>query len=125
MSKSDKLDEKLQDTGITPEIEEDEMPQPKVKTYEQVCVILPKFMDLLSNTIGTLGYNQVIGTPERNYQVNAIFKFIEQKEQKLSIEDMNQVIGLISMAPFNIIAPLMKILETPEGQQTLWKIEEI
>lgn len=109
-----------------PEIsqEDDEMPEPKVKTYQDVCVLLPKFNEILLETLGKLGYNQVVGTVERNFQVNQVFKLVEQRNGRVPIDEMNQIIALVSLCPYNLIQPFMKLIETPEGQKTLWVLEQ-
>lgn len=110
----------------TPLSEEDdeEMPEPKTKTYQQVCVLKPKFREMLASSLGTLGYAQVVGTVKKNFQVQSIFKLIDDKNGKLLIPEMNQMISLLAMAPFNLIAPLMHLIEKPEGQNLLWEIRE-
>lgn len=106
------------------EEDNDEMPEPQTKVYEKYIRVKPKFIDMLKKSIGTLGYNQNIGTPDTQIKVNQLFKIIEENGDKMGVNEMNQFITLISFAPWNLINPLMKAIETPEGQLDLWEIYE-
>ena len=39
--------------------------------------------EMMENTLGTLGYNQNIGTPDTQIQVNKLFKIIEDHGGKI------------------------------------------
>ena len=107
------------------EMEEDDiMPQPKVKEYQKYIRVKPKFVELLESTIGTLGYNQNIGTPDTQVQVNKLFKIIEEHGDKMTINEMNQFIVLMSLAPWKLIHEFMALIEKPEEQANLWEIYE-
>lgn len=104
--------------------EEDMMPQPKVRSYQQMVILKPKFNKMLEESIGNLGYNQPIGTVERNFPTNAIFKMIEEKKGKFLPQELNQIISMISLAPYNVIKNFMAAVEDKESQKELWTIEE-
>ena len=100
------------------------MPEPQTKEYVKYIRVKPKFKEMLENTIGTLGYNQNIGTPDTQIQVNKLFKIIEDFGDKMPINDMNQFIVLMSLAPWKIIHEFMAMIEKPELQAELWEIYE-
>ncbi len=102
----------------------DTMPEPQTKEYVKYIRVKPKFKEMLENTIGTLGYNQNIGTPDTQIQVNKLFKIIEDFGDKMPINDMNQFIVLMSLAPWKIIHEFMAMIEKPELQAELWEIYE-
>lgn len=104
--------------------EDDVMPQPKVKEYQKYIRVKPKFKEMMENTLGTLGYNQNIGTPDTQIQVNKLFKIIEDHGEKMGINDMNQFIVLMSLAPWRVIHEFMAMIEKPELQAELWEIYE-
>ena len=100
------------------------MPEPQTKEYVKYIRVKPKFKEMLENTIGTLGYNQNIGTPDTQIHVNKLFKIIEDFGDKMPINDMNQFIVLMSLAPWKIIHEFMAMIEKPELQAELWEIYE-
>lgn len=100
------------------------MPEPQTKEYVKYIRVKPKFKEMLENTIGTLGYNQNIGTPDTQIQVNKLFKIIDDFGDKMPINDMNQFIVLMSLAPWKIIHEFMAMIEKPELQAELWEIYE-
>lgn len=104
--------------------EDEVMPKPKVKEYEKFVKVNDKFRKMMNDTLGVLGYNQNIGTPETQIQVNKLFKVIEDHGDKMSIQEMNQFIMLMSLAPYNVISPMMKLIEDPQKQSELWEIIE-
>lgn len=105
-------------------VPDEAMPEPQTKEYVKYIRVKPKFKEMLENTIGTLGYNQNIGTPDTQIQVNKLFKIIEDFGDKMPINDMNQFIVLMSLAPWKIIHEFMAMIEKPELQAELWEIYE-
>lgn len=106
------------------EVEEEAMPEPQTKEYVKYIRVKPKFKEMMENTLGTLGYNQNIGTPDTQIQVNKLFKIIEDFGEKMPITDMNQFIVLMSLAPWRVIHEFMALIEKPESQAELWEIYE-
>lgn len=102
----------------------EEMPEPETRDYVQYCFLKPKFFEMLHSSIGTLPYAKTIGDVDRNYKVNELFNAVNVNNGKLTIEQMNEVLSALSLAPYNLIRPLMQLLETPEGQQQLWDLKE-
>ena len=114
-----------QNTAAEQDVDEaGDMPEPETKEYQKFIRVKPKFKELMEQTLGSLGYNQAIGTPDTNIQVNKLFKIIEEHGEKMTITDMNQFIVLMSLAPWKIIHEFMALIEKPEEQAELWEIYE-
>lgn len=111
---------------------DDEMPEPETKDYgaasqqatgqskedpNKVYIrILPALRTELENTVGTLGYNREIGSPEMHIQVWQIFEVLDKtKDKYLTEEQANQFISMFGRAPWNIINPLMQNIQTKQG----------
>lgn len=110
---------------------DDAMPEPETKDYgtsaqvppkkeedpNKIYVkILPKLREELENTVGTLGYNREIGSPEMHVQVWQIFEVLDKTRDKyLTEEQVNQFISMFARAPWNIINQLMKGLQERQG----------
>lgn len=108
---------------------DDAMEEPKTKNYndpaeagkapekEQMFIQLKDtFKEELDKTIGELGYNRELGSPEMHIQVFQIFDVVEKTKGKYLTEDQaNQIISMIARAPYNVIAGLMK--EISEHQE--------
>lgn len=117
-------EKQVMDPVVEASEEEEAMPEPQTKEYVKYIRVLPKFKEMMENTIGTLGYNQNIGTPDTQIQVNKLFKIIEDYGDKMPINDMNQFIVLMSLAPWRVIHEFMSMIEKPESQAELWEIYE-
>ncbi len=115
--------EDLQNKPLSEE-ELDDMPEPKVKKYQKVCVLTEKFKEVINGTLGTLGYAQIIGVPQQHFQVSQLFKRIEELNYRIPVQEMNNIISLIALAPYNVVKPFMELVENPQLQTTLWTIEE-
>ena len=103
---------------------DDAMEEPKTKNYndpvqpeggkapekEQMFIQMKgSFKEELDKTIGELGYNRELGSPEMHIQVFQIFDVVEKTKGKYLTEDQaNQIISMIARAPYNVIAGLMK-----------------
>lgn len=109
--------------GITDNNEIDEMPEPLTKEYVEKIKLKPKFVELLHSTVGTLPYSANVGTIERHFKVSDIFNAIQS--EYIELETMNQIIMAISLCPYNLVRNFMHLLETPEGQQTLWDLVQV
>lgn len=116
---------------------DDEMTEPKTKDYsaqneapqpqpqgqpQQVFIqIQDAFRDELTKTIGELGYNREIGSPEMHVQVFQIFEILDKTKGKYLTEDQaNQIISMIARAPYNVVAGLMKDIN--ENQAKFFKV---
>lgn len=115
--------EDLQSKPLSEE-ELDDMPEPKVKKYQKVCVLTEKFKEVINGTLGTLGYAQIIGIPQQHFQVSQLFKRLEELKYRIPVQEMNNIISLITLAPYNVVKPFMDLVENPQSQTILWTIEE-
>lgn len=115
--------EDLENKSLSEE-ELDDMPEPKVKKYQKVCVLSEKFKEVINATLGSLGYAQIIGVPQQHYQVSQLFKRLDELKYRVPVQEMNNIIGLIALAPYNVVKPFMELVENPQLQTTLWAIEE-
>ena len=91
--------------------QEEAQPQPQQQPQnEEVFIqIKEELEEALNKTIGELGYNREIGSPEAHIQVFQIFEVIEKTKGKYLTENQaNQFISMIARAPYNVIADLMK-----------------
>lgn len=108
---------------------DDEMPEPKTKDYnaaqpsaQQPGVtayvrVKPEFEDALKNTIGTLGYDRRIGSPEINIPVFQIFEILDKTRGKfLTNLQADELIGMCSKAPYNIIAGVMAKIKADQSE---------
>jgi len=114
---------------------DDAMEEPKTKNYndpaeagkapekEQMFIQLKDaFKEELDKTIGELGYNRELGSPEMHIQVFQIFDVVEKTKGKYLTEDQaNQIISMIARAPYNVIAGLMK--EITEHQEKFFIVK--
>lgn len=114
---------------------DDAMEEPKTKNYndpgeagkapekEQMFIQLKDaFKEELDKTIGELGYNRELGSPEMHIQVFQIFDVVEKTKGKYLTEDQaNQIISMIARAPYNVIAGLMK--EISEHQEKFFIVK--
>ena len=115
--------EDLQNKPLSEE-ELDDMPEPKVKKYQKVCVLTEKFKEVINGTLGNLGYAQIIGIPQQHFQVSQLFKRLDELKYRVPVQEMNSIIGLIALAPYNVVKPFMELVENPQTQTSLWTIEE-
>lgn len=117
----------------TPQVEnvsnDEEMEEPQTKNYtktqkQAAIFIKPEFKDALLQTIGTLGFDRKLGSPEQNIQVNQIFDILDKILGKpLGEDDANRFVSMISKAPYNVIAPVMNNIRT--NQKLYFDVKEI
>lgn len=100
-----------------PEMDTDDEPdapdEPKV-------VFKKKFREDIDNTIGTLGWDRKIGSPEIFIQVNQVMELIDavvigkddEKGKPLTEQQANSILEMIAKAPYCVIADVMKTLQT-------------
>ena len=137
MATKTKKDEALEEKKVDQPIKssDDGMPEPETKDYgtaqnsapnpgkpqedlNKVYIkILPKLRTDLENSVGTLGYNREIGSPEMHVQVWQIFEVLDKTKDKYLTEDqVNQFISMFARAPWNIINGLMKNLQDKQNE---------
>jgi hypothetical protein len=109
---------------------DDEMPEPKTKDYNAAAQpstqqpgvtayvrVKSEFEDALKNTIGTLGYDRRIGSPEINIPVFQIFEILDKTRGKfLTNLQADELIGMCSKAPYNIIAGVMAKIKADQSE---------
>lgn len=147
MSEQKELQEELKDTVVTevsenptePQktdekevCEDEEMEEPRTKNYSvnenttkrNAIFIKQEFKDALLQTIGTLGFDRKLGSPELSIQVNQIFDILDQIIGKpLSEDDANRFISMVSKAPYNVISDVMNNIRT--NQKLYFEVREI
>ena len=150
MSEQKELQEELKDTVVTevsenptePQetdekedkevCEDEEMEEPRTKDYSvnknttkrNAIFIKQEFKDALLQTIGTLGFDRKLGSPELSIQVNQIFDILDQIIGKpLSEDDANRFISMVSKAPYNVISDVMNNIRT--NQKLYFEVREI
>ena len=147
MSEQKELQEELKDTVVTevsenptePQetdkkevCEDEEMEEPRTKNYSvnenttkrNAIFIKQEFKDALLQTIGTLGYDRKLGSPELSIQVNQIFDILDQIIGKpLSEDDANRFISMVSKAPYNVISDVMNNIRT--NQKLYFEVRKI
>ena len=150
MSEQKELQEELKDTVVTevsenptePQetdekedkevCEDEEMEEPRTKNYSvnentikrNAIFIKQEFKDALLQTIGTLGFDRKLGSPELSIQVNQIFDILNQIIGKpLSEDDANRFISMVSKAPYNVISDVMNNIRT--NQKLYFEVREI
>lgn len=147
MSEQKELQEELKDTVVTevsenptePQktdekevCEDEEMEEPRTKNYSvnenttkrNAIFIKQEFKDALLQTIGTLGFDRKLGSPELSIQVNQIFDILDQIIGKpLSEDDANKFISMVSKAPYNVISDVMNNIRT--NQKLYFEVREI
>ena len=108
------------------------MEEPRTKNYSvnenttkrNAIFIKQEFKDALLQTIGTLGFDRKLGSPELSIQVNQIFDILNQIIGKpLSEDDANRFISMVSKAPYNVISDVMNNIRT--NQKLYFEVREI
>ena len=121
------LEETINPEDIVMDEEDDDfdMPQPKTKTYKKYLKCSERFMSLFNKCVGTLPYGTVLTNPDgAKMRLVDFVRFIEQKKDKISVDEMNNFISYIAQLDFNHARPLMEVIENKEQQATLWALTE-
>lgn len=94
--------------------EQAETPNPEPNSTPDVKVVFkPEFKEALLKTIGTLGYDRVLGSPEINIRVNQIFDAYNALDGRdLTEEQANNFISMIAKAPYSVIGEVMTDIKT-------------
>lgn len=81
-----------------------------------------EFKDALLSTIGTLGYDRPLGSPDFSVRVNQLFAALDSvMGQPLTEEQANNFISMVAKAPYNVIADVMKTIQ--ENQSLYFEIK--
>jgi len=110
VSSDDAMEEPMTKDYTANNQEEAQSQQQTGTQNEEVFIqIKEELEEALTKTVGELGYNREIGSPEAHIQVFQIFEVIEKTKGKYLTENQaNQFISMIARAPYNVIADLMK-----------------
>jgi len=116
VSTDDTMEEPMTKDYGAPQQAEASQAQPQQP--EQVYIqIKDDLREALSSTIGELGYNREIGSPESHLQVFQIFEILDKTKGKYLTEDQaNGLISMIAKAPYNVIAGVMKDIAENQGK---------
>lgn len=99
-----------------------DMPEPETKSYENMVKCTPKFMQLFYQVVGELPYATILkNTKKEQIKLIDMVKYIEQKHDRISLEDIDKIIAFIANIEFKYSRPLMEVIENAEGQGTLWQ----
>lgn len=120
--KSSKLDNTIDPEMIVMDDDSD-MPEPETKSYEKLIKCTNKFMQLFHETVDTLPYATILKN-SNNDQIKLIdlVKYIEQKYDRMPIEEMDKIVSFIANLDFKHARPLMEIIEDQNKQSTLWEL---
>lgn len=120
---SDDAMEEPKTKDYNPKKEEEVRPvQPPANKKNEVYIqIKEEFNEDLKKTIGELGYNREIGSPEMHVQVFQIFDVLDKTKGKYLTEDQaNQLISMVARAPYNVIVDVMR--DITENQSKYFKV---
>ena len=98
-----------------------DMPKPQTQEYKTVLRLNDNFISLFNISISNMPYSTIL-TNSNNEKIKLIdiVKFVEQKRNSITVDELNIVIGFMAGAPFKYVRPLMEIVENPDKQKTLW-----
>lgn len=119
--KSAKLDNTIDPEMIVMDDDSD-MPEPETKSYEKLIRCTNMFMQLFHETVDTLPYATILKN-SNNDQIKLIdlVKYIEQKYDRMPIEEMDKIVSFIANLDFKHARPLMEIIEDQNKQSILWE----
>ena len=119
--KSSKLDNTIDPEMIVMDDDSD-MPEPETKSYAKLIKCTNKFMQLFHETVDTLPYATILKN-SNNDQIKLIdlVKYIEQKYDRMPIEEMDKIVSFIANLDFKHARPLMEIIEDQNKQSILWE----
>lgn len=111
------------DEGTTPTSDEDDdsdMPTQESKTYKTYLIPKPLFRKLIgeipyATEFGYRGYPGI-----RTYALKDIINAI--KPEKIEVNLMNIVIGIIASGPYSVVKKFMSYIEDTTKQQELWMV---
>ena len=117
--------EELENT-IDPEMivmdDDSDMPEPETKVYENVVKCTPKFIHLFNQVVGDLPYATILKNSNgEQIKLIDLAKYVEQKHDRILVEEIDKIIAFIANLGFKYARPLMEVIESPEGQRTLWQ----
>lgn len=102
--------------------DDSDMPEPESKSYENYVRCTPKFMQLFNQVIGELPYATILknGAGDQIKLIDLV-KYVEQKHDKMPITEVDKIVAFIANLGFKYSRPLMEVIESADGQRTLWE----
>lgn len=118
---SDGPDQPAPTTVAADEDDDADMPTQETKTYKTYLVLKPLFTKLLEAMPFTteFGYRGYPGI--RIYTVKDLINIVTQAD-KIEVNDMNAIIGIIASGPFAVVSKFMEYIQDTSKQQELWMI---
>ena len=109
------------------EINDDaDMPEPATREIKTFLKLSDKFFEYLGNTVGRLSYNYILEGPGvGRIKLADLIKFLETNRDKLTVNEVNTACSFIACAPYNLVRPMMEVIESQEHQGEMWSIYEV
>ena len=102
---------------------DEDMPAPETKSYDQYLVLKDKFFELINATLTILPYNTVLSLPTgQQIKLSVLLKTLDDNKKHMAINDMNTLIMFIATAPYRVIKPVMDYIEDQKKQSELWDL---
>lgn len=102
--------------------DDSDMPEPETKSYENVVRCTPKFMQLFNLVIGDLPYATILKNAKgEQIKLIDLVKYVEQKQDRMPLAEVDKIVAFIANLGFKYSRPLMEVIESSEGQRTLWQ----
>lgn len=102
---------------------DEDMPEPKTKSYDQYLVLSDTFMNLVQTCFGNMPYNSVFhNNIGQQMKMSDLMTYLDKNRLHCGINEMNQCITFMASAPYNKVKPLMEYIEDNKKQEELWKI---
>lgn len=111
-----------------------DMPEPETADYNKKeepakaadtkdIRLTPKCLKLFEECLGKLPYNTVLKNSEGNaIKLTELLKYVDAKCAKISVGEMNTILGFVATAPLEYVKPIMEIVENSSRQGELWMI---
>lgn len=125
-----KKDKEAMKKSITPQeivMREDDsdMPQPETKQYKKYLKCSDHFVNLVHECLGKFPYNFVLDNGKGSkIRLTDFIRYIDQKRDKIEVDDMNNFISYIAAQEYNKVLPIMSIVESKDQQGQLWSMFE-
>lgn len=90
-----------------PEPDQPNHPQPQQQQITAYAKFLDKFYDKVSETIGTLAYDRILGSPDVNIRVYQIMDIMKQSKGKyMPNTQADELLNIVAKAPYYLISDL-------------------
>ena len=106
------------------EVDDADMPRPEVKQYKKYLKVTPKFLQLFYRAVDMVPYRTILQAGDNTIALSKLVKFVEQKKDKMLINEMDVVISYMADLSFGAARQFMETVEDREHQNQLWSIFE-